>query len=303
MNMAWLLVLALILDAILGEPDWLWARVPHPAVVMGKCVSWLDENLNKGSARRIKGVVAAVILVCVGLFVGWALSLLGPVAEVLGAAILLAQRSLVQHLRAVASGLSQSLEKGRRAVSWIVSRDTENMTGPQVARSAIESGSENMSDGVIAPAFWFLVAGLPGIIAYKMVNTGDSMIGYRNPRYEAFGWAVARLDDLINLVPARLTGGLIALVGGCLRAWPSIRRDAHKHRSPNAGWPEAAMARALGLSLAGPRSYDGEMRVYPWVNATGAKGITGPAIDRCCTLLWQSWALALVLLVAFAVIF
>lgn len=303
MTMAWLLIIALILDALMGEPDWLWARFPHPAVLMGKAVSWLERRLNRGHAKRLKGVIAASALVAVGVAIGWALSLLGPVVEVLVAAILIAQRSLVDHLQAVAQGLSRSLQDGRRAVSWIVSRDTAEMTGPQVARSAIESGSENMSDGVIAPAFWFLLAGLPGIVAYKMINTGDSMIGYRNAKFEDFGWATARLDDLVNLVPARLTGLLIALVGGCLRDWPMIRKDARRHRSPNAGWPEAAMARALELSLAGPRSYDGEMRDFPWVNAAGAKSITGPAITRCCDVLWQSWTLAVILLVAFAIIF
>ncbi|OIQ45758.1 MAG: cobalamin biosynthesis protein CobD [Roseobacter sp. MedPE-SW] len=303
MSTAGILLIALVLDAVLGEPGWLWSRLPHPAVLMGKTVSWLERRLNTGSAKRAKGVLAITLLTCLGLGLGWLLSLFGPLVELLVAAILLAQRSLVEHLRAVATGLAQSLDKGRRAVAMIVSRDTAQMTGPQVARSAIESGSENMSDGVVAPAFWFLLAGLPGLLAYKMINTGDSMIGYRTPRYEAFGWATARLDDLVNLIPARLTGLLIALVGGVLCDWPAIARDAAKHRSPNAGWPEAAMARALELSLAGPRSYDGEMRDFAWVNAAGAKGITGPAVLRCCDILWRTWALGLCLLVAFALIF
>lgn len=303
MNTAEILVLALILDAIFGEPDWLWSRLPHPAVLMGKCVSWLEARLNSGSGKRTKGIVAATALVLLGATLGWLLSLLGPVVELLIAAILLAQRSLVEHLRAVATGLAQSLAAGRQAVAMIVSRDTGNMTGPQVARSAIESGAENMSDGVIAPAFWFLVGGLPGLLAYKMINTGDSMVGYRNARFEDFGWATARLDDLVNLIPARLTGLLMAICGSVWRDWPAIIRDAGKHRSPNAGWPEAAMARALQISLAGPRSYDGEMRTFPWVNETGAKGLTGEAILRATSVLWQTWALALVLTVAFALIF
>lgn len=303
MSTAWLLVLALVLDAVLGEPNWLWNRLPHPAVLMGKCISWLEKHLNTGNAKRIKGVLAAVALTAVGLATGWLLSLFGPVIEVLVAAILLAQRSLVEHLRAVALGLTRGLGDGRRAVALIVSRDTNAMTGPQVARSAIESGSENMSDGVVAPAFWFLIAGLPGLLAYKMINTGDSMVGYRNTRFEEFGWATARLDDLVNLIPARLTGLMMALVGDQIWSWSAISEDAHKHRSPNAGWPEAAMARALGVSLAGPRSYDGEMRDFAWVNETGAKGITGPAILRSCEVLWQTWALGLVLMVAIAVIF
>lgn len=303
MSTAEILVLALLLDAVLGEPAWLWSRLPHPAVLMGKCVSWLETRLNIGDGRRAKGVLAVALLVGTGVGLGWLLSFFGPVVECLVTAILLAQRSLVEHLRAVATGLGQSLAAGQQAVSMIVSRDTDSMTGPQVARSAIESGSENMSDGVIAPAFWFLVAGLPGLLAYKMINTGDSMIGYRNPRFEDFGWATARLDDLVNLIPARLTGLMMALVGGCLRDWPALVRDAGKHRSPNAGWPEAAMARALQVSLAGPRSYDGEMRDFPWVNETGAKGPTGATILRSCEILWKTWGLALALTVAFALIF
>lgn len=303
MNTAEILVLALILDAVFGEPAWLWSRLPHPAVLMGKCVSWLETRLNTGSGKRAKGIVTATALLLLGAMLGWLLSLLGPVVEVLVAAILLAQRSLVEHLRAVATGLGKSLAAGRQAVSMIVSRDTDNMTGPQVARSAIESGSENMSDGVIAPAFWFLVAGLPGLLAYKMINTGDSMIGYRNARFEEFGWATARLDDLVNLIPARLTGLLMAVTGDVWRDWPTIIQDAGKHRSPNAGWPEAAMARALQVSLAGPRSYDGELRDFPWVNQAGAKGPTGAAILRACDVLWKTWALALALTVAFALIF
>lgn len=303
MNTAEILVLALVLDAALGEPNWLWTRLPHPAVLMGKSVSWLESRLNNGDNKRAKGVLAITVLVMLGGSLGWLLSLLGPVAEVLVAGILLAQRSLVDHLRAVAIGLDRSLATGQQAVAMIVSRDTAGMTGPQVARAAIESGSENMSDGVIAPAFWFLLGGLPGLLAYKMVNTGDSMVGYRNPQFEEYGWATARLDDLVNLIPARLTGLLMAAVGGCLRDWPAICRDAAKHRSPNAGWPESAMARTLQISLAGPRSYDGEMREFPWVNENGAKGPTGPAILRACGVLWQTWTLLLALTVAFALIF
>jgi adenosylcobinamide-phosphate synthase len=203
----------------------------------------------------------------------------------------------------VAQGLRSSLAEGRRAVELIVSRDTETMTAPQVARSAIESGAENLSDGIIAPAFWFLLGGLPGLIAYKMVNTADSMIGYRNDRYRDFGWAAARLDDLLNLLPARATALLIALAGGQLRHWRAIAADAGQHRSPNAGWPEAAMARALNCALAGPRSYDGQMRAFAWVHERGSKSASAETITRGVQLLWRAWAFALGLTVAFALIF
>ncbi|UWQ62862.1 adenosylcobinamide-phosphate synthase CbiB [Leisingera caerulea] len=303
MSTAAMLSLALLLDAVFGEPEWLWSRLTHPAVLMGKAVGYLDRKLNTGGNRRGKGVLAALALVLCGYFAGKLLALPGALVEILVAAVLIAQRSLTEHVAAVAKGLRSSLAEGREAVALIVSRDTAAMSAPQVARSAIESGSENLSDGVIAPAFWFLIAGLPGLIIYKMVNTADSMIGYRNDRYKDFGWAAARLDDLLNLIPARLTGLLIALAGGQLRHWNAIAADARKHRSPNAGWPEAAMARALNTALAGPRSYDGQLRDFPWVHADGAKSASAETITRAVTLLWQTWAITLALTIAIAVFF
>ncbi len=303
MSTAALLIPALILDAALGEPKWLWSRLPHPAVLMGRLVQALDDGLNDGDGRRGKGIVAVAVLVLTGLLLGWLLSWFGDLVSVLVAAILIAQRSLVDHVRAVAEGLGKGLAEGRAAVAQIVSRDTGQMAGPQVARAAIESGAENFSDGVIAPAFWFLIGGLPGLLIYKLINTADSMIGYRTEAYEEFGWAAARLDDVLNLVPARLSAVLLALVTTRAGDWGDISADARKHRSPNAGWPEAAMARALGVSLAGPRSYDGEMREFPWVNAAGSKSLSAHTILRATGILWRAWGLWLVLLVALAVLF
>ena len=250
-------ILAMLLDALLGEPKILWSRLPHPAVLMGRAVAFADARLNQGPARHLKGVLAVALLVLGAALLGAVLQALGPVAEVIVGAILLAQKSLVQHVTAVAQGLRCGVAPGRAAVAMIVSRDTRDMDRDGVARAAIESAAENLSDGVIAPLFWFLLAGLPGLLVYKIVNTADSMIGYRTPRYAAFGWAAARLDDVLNLIPARLTALLIALPHGQWRALPAIWRDARRHRSPNAGWPEAAMARALGIALAGPRAYNG----------------------------------------------
>ena len=299
MSTAAILALAMLLDAALGEPDWLWRRLPHPAVLMGRLIGWGDRRLNHGQARRAKGVALLLALMIGAALLGWALSLFGPLIEIILAAILLAQRSLVEHLRAVADGLRQSLPAGRRAVAMIVSRDTAAMPPEAVARSAIESGAENLSDGIIAPAFWFLLGGLPGLLVYKIVNTADSMIGYRTPRYADFGWAAARMDDLLNLAPARLTALLIALPGGVLHRWRDIKADAALHRSPNAGWPEAAMARAIGVALAGPRSYDGQVQQFPWVHGAGARVIGPLEIDAAITRLWQAWlvmwAIALVL--------
>ncbi|MFG6517377.1 adenosylcobinamide-phosphate synthase CbiB [Sulfitobacter sp. 1A13496] len=299
MSTAAILALAMLLDAALGEPDWLWRRLPHPAVLMGRLIGWGDRRLNHGQASRAKGVALLLALMIGAALLGWALSLFGPLIEIILAAILLAQRSLVEHLRAVADGLRQSLPAGRRAVAMIVSRDTAAMPADAVARSAIESGAENLSDGIIAPAFWFLLGGLPGLLVYKIVNTADSMIGYRTPRYADFGWAAARMDDLLNLAPARLTALLIALPGGVLHRWRDIKADAALHRSPNAGWPEAAMARAIGVALAGPRSYDGQVQQFPWVHGAGARVIGPLEIDAAITRLWQAWlvmwAIALVL--------
>nr|WP_302478185.1 adenosylcobinamide-phosphate synthase CbiB [Ruegeria arenilitoris] len=288
-----MLVCAMCLDAALGEPEWLWSRVKHPAVMMGNLIGWLDQHLNQGSRRRLKGVAVVVLLVCGALILGRLLALLGPVAEIIICAILLAQKSLVTHVRDVADGLRASLTEGRAKVAMIVSRDTRNMTEAQVARSAIESAAENLSDGVIAPALWFLVAGLPGLLIYKAVNTADSMIGYRTEKYRDFGWAAARLDDVLNLIPARLTCMMIVALTGQWKRWPDMVADARRHISPNAGWPEAAMARALNVALAGPRSYDGQIRDLAWVNGNAPREIGAPEVFRASDMLWKVWGLAL----------
>ena len=287
------IILAMLLDALLGEPKMLWSRLPHPAVLMGRAVAFADARLNHGPARRLKGVLAVALLVLGAALLGAVLQALGPVAEVIVGAILLAQKSLVQHVTAVAQGLRCGVAPGRAAVAMIVSRDTREMDRDGVARAAIESAAENLSDGVIAPLFWFLLAGLPGLLVYKIVNTADSMIGYRTPRYAAFGWGAARLDDVLNLIPARLTALLIALPHGQWRALPAIWRDARRHRSPNAGWPEAAMARALGIALAGPRAYNGQRQEFAWVNATGRRPLLAQDIEAAGAVLWQTWAWAL----------
>ena len=293
MSTASILILALLLDAALGEPKWLWDRLPHPAVLMGRAVGFLDRHLNRNRYNFLAGLLALALLMGGAYLLGTALSLLGDVVQIILAAILLAQRSLVQHVRAVADGLRVSLGDGRRAVAMIVSRDTAGMDESAVARSAIESAAENLSDGVIAPAFWFLVGGLPALMVYKIVNTADSMIAYRTPRYERFGKATAYADDALNLIPARLTCLLIALPSGVLGQWIGITRDAGKHRSPNAGWPEAAMARAINVALSGPRAYDGQMQDFPWVGGDGARTIGPAAIDAAIAKLWQAWGIML----------
>lgn len=289
-----LLLPALLLDAALGEPKWLWDRFPHPAVLMGRAVSTADRLLNRGTARREKGTLAMVLLGIGAWILGWLIAAIPDfgLLEIIAAAILLAQKSLVQHVRAVADALRISIPAGRRSVAMIVGRDTANLDAPAISRAAIESAAENLSDGVIAPAFWFLLLGLPGLLLYKITNTADSMIGHRTPQYEQFGWAAARFDDLLNLAPARLTAALIAISHLQFDPKP-ILRDAPLHRSPNAGWPEAAMAIALNTALSGPRSYDGKMQDFPWVWPAGTRTPGPTQIDAACNALWRAWALML----------
>lgn len=294
-----ILVIALFLDAAFGEPRLLWDRLPHPAVLMGRLVGWSDRRFNRGQSLRLRGVLVTLALLITGLGIGWLIHALPDhgVVEVITLAILLAQKSLVEHVRAVATALRRSVADGRAAVAMIVGRDTASMTGPDIARAAIESAAENLSDGVVAPIFWYLILGLPGIVAYKLINTADSMIGHMTLRYREFGWASARLDDVLNLIPARLTALLIALTHGWVDPAP-ILRDAPKHRSPNAGWPESAMAPVLNVALSGPRSYNGVSKDYPWVWPEGRRDPGPDDIDAAANALWRVWAA----LLAFAVL-
>jgi|TARA_B110000438_G_scaffold99532_1_gene98482 adenosylcobinamide-phosphate synthase len=294
-----LLVLAMIADALIGDPKWLWSRLSHPVVIIGAVIATGDKWLNRARARKVKGLFFLVALVAFAATLGRSLSELSELGEFFCLTILLAQRSLADHVSRVAESLRISVEEGRDAVARIVGRDTDNMNESEVARSAIESAAENFSDGVIAPIFWFLVAGLPGILIYKCVNTADSMIGYRTKEYRDFGWASARFDDLLNWLPARLTALLLAVTGCVLHLGKSIRKDAKLHRSPNAGWPETAMGYGLGLALAGPRSYEGQMQDFAWVNQGGSE----PKIldiKRAVRMLWSAWLIVLVLALSIA---
>jgi adenosylcobinamide-phosphate synthase len=296
-----LLLAALVLDAIVGDPDVLWRRWPHPVVWIGRLIGFLDRKLNIPAApharRKAYGVLALGLLLLGSFAVGYAFEVLarqvpyGSVLVVIIAAVFIAQKSLYEHVAAVRDGLLQDgLEGGRGAVAMIVGRDPEKLDEAGVSRASIESCAENFSDGVVAPALWFAVLGLPGLLAYKAVNTADSMIGHKTERHGAFGWAAARFDDLVNLPASRLSGLLIAfaapLAGGAIRkALQSIGRDAGKHRSPNAGWPEAAMAGALGIALAGPRVYPGYTVDDPYMNETGRLDIGAATIGRALKVL------------------
>ncbi|MGT2478218.1 adenosylcobinamide-phosphate synthase CbiB [Methylobacterium oryzae CBMB20] len=309
------LAVALGVEAAAGYPDALYRAAGHPVTWIGRLIAALERGLNRGTAlrRRVAGCLAlALLLAAVGsaaLAVAALAGLAGPLPAllVLGllSASLPAQRSLHQHVAAVETALrAGGLESGRRAVAMIVGRDPDRLDEAAVCRAAIESLAENFSDGIVAPAFWIGCLGLPGGALYKAVNTADSMIGHRSPRYEAFGWAAARLDDGVNLPASRLAGLLIAgaaaLRGaearGALRA---MVRDARRHRSPNAGWPESAMAGALGLRLAGPRIYDGTL-VPDAHMGDGREAATADDIARALTLYrtacWLQGGLVLALL-------
>jgi adenosylcobinamide-phosphate synthase len=297
-----LLVLAMIADALIGDPKWIWSRLSHPVVMIGAVIATGDKWLNRARARKMKGLFFLIALIAFAATLGRSLSELSELSEFLCLAILLAQKSLTDHVSRVAESLLISVEEGRDAVARIVGRDTDNMNESEVARSAIESAAENFSDGVIAPIFWFLVAGLPGILIYKCVNTADSMIGYRTEEYRDFGWASARFDDLLNWLPARLTALLLAVTSCVLHLGKSIRKDAKLHRSPNAGWPETAMGYGLGLALAGPRSYEGQMQDFAWVNQGGGE----PKIldiKRAVRMLWSAWFIILALALALSIAF
>jgi len=295
-----ILIIALILDALFGEPAWLWSRLPHPAIVIGRLIGWADHRFNHGSSRRGKGILVIATLSLAALLLGGFLAALPGLLQAVIVAVFLAQRSLVDHLQAVADALRLSVHDGKLMVARIVGRDTAEMDAPAVARGAIESGAENLSDGVIAPALWFLVFGLPGLLFYKIVNTADSMIGYKTPRHLQFGWAAARLDDLLNWGPARLTALLIAVGHLSTRAWRVMRRDHHLHRSPNAGWPEAAMAGVLNIALSGPRRYHGTQSDDAFVNPTGTSALGPDHIDASISVLWRAWLVLLGLLVVFS---
>jgi adenosylcobinamide-phosphate synthase len=302
---------ALLFDRVVGDPSSLWSRVPHPVVLVGRLIDRLDAGLNDAAllpaTRRQRGVAATAALVALagaaGLGLSVALSFVpfGRGVEAILLAVLLAQKSLIDHVEAVGRALlSGGVAGGRQAVAQIVGRDVSSLDEAGVSRAAMESAAENFSDGVVAPAFWYALLGLPGVFIYKAANTADSMIGHRSPKYEAFGWAAARLDDALSFVPARLSAVLIAAaatLSGCdgSGAARAARLDAARHKSPNAGWPEAALAGALGVAFGGPRRY-GEMKVDgAWLNPAGRREAGPGDILAAIRLIDAAWAILLVL--------
>jgi adenosylcobinamide-phosphate synthase len=294
-----LVLAALLVEAAVGYPAFVYRAVGHPVTWIGTLLSCLETRLNRPTApngqRRTFGLVTLVVLLSTS---AGAASILdrvlshrpiGAIVLILAASSLLAQRSLHDHVRTVADALETGgVVAGRAAVSMIVGRNPDHLDEAGVARAAIESLAENFSDGVVAPAFWLLTGGLPGVACYKATNTADSMIGHRTPRYAAFGWAAARFDDVINLPASRLSALFLVVAAAAVGASPraavaAVWRDAHRHRSPNAGWPEAAMAGALDLQLAGPRVY-GDALVHDAFMGSGRREATAADITRALRL-------------------
>ncbi|WP_269929720.1 adenosylcobinamide-phosphate synthase CbiB [Aminobacter sp. HY435] len=300
--------LSLLVELGLGYPDRLVRAIGHPVIWIGKLISFLDTSLNRATdtdaRRRFLGAVALIVIVTVPATIAFTFERLfgllpfGILVTAIAASSLVAQRSLGSHVKAVADALdSGGIVAGRKAVSQIVGRDPERLDEAGVSRAAIESLAENFSDGITAPAFWLAIGGFAGGAAYKAANTADSMIGHRTTRHEAFGWAAARFDDLINLPASRLTSLAIVLAAFLVpgadpkAAWDAVWRDANKHRSPNAGWPEAAMAGALGLALAGPRAYGGVMVEDAFMGAGGRREANAQDIRSALRLYWTADAI------------
>ncbi len=263
------LLIGWLLDLLLGDPAWL----PHPVVGFGKMISWGEHRLNQGLHRMLKGALLAVGLILLVFFVAWylrylLLSLQDAVVVIFDVVIVfccLAGTTLIREVRAVFHALDRSLEEGRQQVARIVGRDTSELSAQEVRTAALETLAENLSDGVIAPLFWFALLGTPGMLAYKMVNTLDSMIGYKTERYKDFGCWAAHIDDVANYIPARLTALLMILSSGKLRLLKFVWKNGRRHASPNSGYPEAALAGILNCRFGGPHYYFGQLFDKPYI--------------------------------------
>lgn len=311
MGFAGAMVVAMAVDALTGWPSWLFARIGHPVTWLGRLIGAIDAGWNREpdppALRRAAGVAGALVVIALSVVIGWALQSLLPAGwiQIMIVGVLawplVALRSLHDHVAAVANPLQAGdIAAARDAVSRIVGRDPTTLDEAGIARAAIESLAENASDGIVAPVFWGALFGLPGILGYKAVNTLDSMIGHRSERHETFGWAAARIDDVANFIPARLTGFLFVLLAPRRsEALSCMMRDARRHRSPNAGSPEAAMAGALRVRLSGPRIYHGSATDEPWLNE-GARDPFAADIGEGLTVYRRAMALLAGILAIFA---
>ena len=308
---------ALAIERLFGYPKFMQAIMGHPVEWMGALIGWFEKNQNisarPASERRIAGTLMLILVMAISCLIALFVTVLinelpnGWFIEAIIASVFLSQRQLAQTVRNVADGLDISLARGREAVGHIVGRDTKNLDEAEVSRAAIETLAENASDGVIAPLFWLLIFGLPGIVVYKAINTADSMVGHFSNRYTDFGWASAKVDDIVNWIPARITAGFIVLAAIIMPgasggdAWSAARCDGPKHNSPNAGWPEAAMAGALSFGLGGPRKYDGKTTDLPKMGV-GSRDLTSRDIRRALVLFAATGGVAFALTGAIAVL-
>ena len=295
-----ILFLGWLLDKLLGDPS----SLPHPVVGFGKAIAWGERRLNRGDHRRLKGGLLALVLIVLTYVVthlvlyicarvepqGW----LSAAVQVVLIFFCLAGTTLIREVRMVFEALERSLDDGRRQVARIVGRDTSQLSAQEIRKAALETLAENLSDGVIAPLFWFVLLGVPGMMTYKMVNTLDSMIGYRTERYRLFGTVAARIDDVANYVPARLTALLMIIVALKPRLLRFVLRFGPQHASPNSGWPEAALAGILGCQFGGPHVYFGELIDKPFIGTTD-RALTTADMHRACRINFLSELLMLLL--------
>ena len=320
-NSLTILIIALLIDVIIGDPNWLWKRTGHPVAWFAKFILLFNKIRGTSSSSsyvKVLGIIAIFALTLVAILIGILLvqffsdTLWGLIVSAVIASIFIAQKSLYSHVKQVQKALSgNDLEQSRKQVAKIVGRDPNKLDMSGVARATIESTAENISDGIIAPIFWCILFGLPGLIAYKAINTADSTIGYKNEKYKNLGWATARLDDLVNYLPARLSGFLIAICApltyGSIKTALSIMvKDAHQHNSPNAGWPEASMAGILGIALAGPRIYSTHTEDGNWINGSGRMIVSSVDVKNTlkilvavCILLFFILTFLLIVLILF----
>ncbi len=291
------LLIGWLLDLILGDPSWL----PHPIVGFGKMIAFGEHRLNKGSHRKLKGALMTIFLI---VFISLATPFLCPSLDnpyllILFDAVLifycLAGTTLIREVREVFLALDRSLEEGRKQVARIVGRDTSELSAQEVRTAALETLAENLSDGVIAPLFWYTILGVPGMLAYKMINTLDSMIGYKTERYKDFGCWAAHIDDIANYIPARLTALLMVIAAGKPQLVKFVWRNGRKHASPNSGYPEAALAGILNCRFGGPHYYFGELFDKPYIGEN-ARELTTADMQKAVRINRTAEVLAIIII-------
>lgn len=295
-----MLIAALLIDAVFGDPRRIWSRVPHPVVLAGRAVASLDRRLNRGGRLVARGALAVLLPAVLAGAAALGIAAIPDygVLETLGAAILLAWRDLTDRLRAVRRGLAEGLPAARVAIGAIDSRDPDSLQESDVVRAGIEAGAEGFLDGFVAPAFWFLLLGLPGLVVYRVVDVADSVIGHVDERYFEFGRLATRLDHYLSWLPARIAGAMLTVAALRQSAGDVMISDASLHVTPNTGWPEAAMAGGLRVATSGPRVYEGERTDDPWINARARRDLVPADLRRAVRLMWRAWALGLILMIA-----